>query len=189
MLLCESRCCSMSECVELSPSLFVPGCLGQELCYSTASLCEKLSMWLLRRFSCRVFRCLCILYLLTAVSFLCSVSKATPHWVESWGEMSRALRLFRDASFGLQSSSLMMWLHLAISCRVQSLHLQLIVCQRLQTVFSSLHRFEDRSGLPVSFPEGMVSGRPRNRLSLLIFVLSECCKKSLSWRRGCVHGV
>ena len=155
--------------------LFVPECLGQELSYSTASLCEKLSMWLLRRFSSRVFRCLYILdvveYLRTAVSFLCGVSKVTPHWVKSWGEKSRALGLVQDAFFGLRSSSLMMWFHLAISCRVQSLHLQLIVCQILQSVFSSLHRSEDRAGLPVSFSEGMVSGRPRSRLSLLIFCI------------------
>jgi len=150
--------------------LFVPGRLGQELSFSTASLCEKLSMWLLRRFSSRVFRCWRILdvveYLLTAVSFLRGVRKATPHWVESWGE-----RWVQGVCFGLQSSCLMMRFHLAISCRVQNLHLQLIVCQILQSVFSFLHRSENHAGLPVSFPEGTVSGRPKSGLSLLIFCI------------------
>jgi len=35
--------------------------------------------------------------------------------------------------------------------------------------------------MPVSFPEGMVSGRPRSGLSMPIFSLSEFCMVSLSW--------
>ena len=33
------------------------------------------------------------------------------------------------------------------------------------------HRSEDRAGMPVSFPEGMVSGRPRSGLSMPVFFI------------------
>jgi len=149
--------------------LLVSGCLGQEFCYPTASFCEKLSVWLLRGFSCRVLLCLCILdvveYPLTAMSFLCGFSKAVSHRVESWGEMGRARGSAQDVCICLQSPFLMVQSHLAISCRVQNLHLQFLICQILQSVLTPLHRSEDRAGMPVSFPEEMVSGRPRSGLS------------------------
>ena len=76
-----------------------------------------------------------------------------------------------DVCFFLRCLCLMAWSHLAISCRVKDLHLQLLVCQKLQFVLTPLHRSEDRAGMPVSFPEGMVSGRPRSGLSMSVFFI------------------
>ena len=45
----------------------------------------------------------------------------------------------------------------------------LLVCQKLQSMFTLLHLSEYRAGMSVSFPEGMVSGRPRSGLCMPIF--------------------
>jgi len=54
---------------------------------------------------------------------------------------------------------------------MKGLQLQLLACQDLQSVLTPLHWPEDRASVPVSFPEGMVSGRPGSKLSVHIFAL------------------
>jgi len=74
-------------------------------------------------------------------------------------------------NYFLRCLCLMAWSHLALSCRVQNLHLHLFVCQKLQPMLTPLHRSEDHAGMPVSFPKGMVMGRPRSGLSMPIFFI------------------
>ena len=89
----------------------------------------------------------------------------------------------------------MSWSHLASSCRVKNLHLQLLVCQNLQAMLTPLNRSEDRAGMPVSFPEGMVSGRPRSGRIMPIFFIEWVLRVFtvvvvVPWRgRSCVHEV
>jgi len=85
--------------------------------------------------------------------------------------MSRAHGSVLNVCFFLRCLCLMAWSHLALLCRVRNLHLQLRICQKLQSMLIPLHRSEDRAGMPVSFPEGMVSGRPRSGLSMPIFFI------------------
>jgi len=129
------------------------------------------------------------------MSFWLSFRVATPHRVVSWGGMSRAHGSALDDCFCLRCPCLMVWSHLVLSCRVQNLHLQLLVCQKLQSVLTPLHRSEDRASMPVSFPEGMESGRPRSGLSMHIFFIEKVfhgitVKARVPWRgRSCVRGV
>jgi len=133
------RCCRVSAGVARFQAalseplpLFVPGCLGQEFCHPATSCREKLSLWLLSGFWCRVRHCLhidVVEFPLIVMSFLCNFSVAAPHRVESWGEMSRAHGSAQDICLCLQCLCLMMWSPLAISCRVQNLHLYLLVCR------------------------------------------------------------
>ena len=91
--------------------------------------------------------------------------------VVSRSEMSRAHGSVLNVCFFWLCPYLMAWSHLALSCLVQNLHLQLLVCQKLQSVLTPLHMSEDCAGMLVSFPEGMVSGRPRSGLSMPIFFI------------------
>ena len=96
--------------------------------------------------------------------------------VVSRSEMSRAHGSVLNVCFFLRCLCLMAWSHLALSCRVQNQHLQLLVCQELQSMLTPLHRSGDRAGMPVSFPEGIRAGSV-----CLYFSLSEFCMVSLSW--------
>jgi len=166
VLLCRNRCCSMPDCVERSPfRCSVQGAWAR----NSAIPLRKLSMGLLRRCGRGVFRCVCILgvvgSLLAVVFFLRFVSKAAPHWVETCGERHYVMRLVEGDCFGVQSPSLVRWFHLAVHC----LHLQLLRCQALHPVLSFRCQFESGVGVPVYFPEGMVSGLPTSRINLLTF--------------------
>ena len=54
-----------------------------------------------------------------------------PHRVVSWGGICHAHGSALDVCFFLRCPCLMAWSHLALLCRVQNLHLQLLVCQKL----------------------------------------------------------
>jgi len=89
--------------------------------------------------------------------------------LSSRSKMSCAHGSILSVCFFLRCLCLIAWSHLALSCRVQNLYLHLLVYQKLQSMFTPLHLSECRAGMPVSFPEGMVSGRPRSGLSMPIF--------------------
>jgi len=101
--------------------------------------------------------------------------------VVSRSEMSRAHGSVLNVCFFLWCPCLMAWSHLALSCRVQNLHLQLLVCQKLQSVLTPLHRSEDSAGMPVSFPKGWCQANQGAGSVCLYFSLSEFCMVSLSW--------
>ena len=140
------------------------------------------------------------------LSLMCSFSPDAPHRVESRAQMSRARGSAQDVCIFLQCPSVRVLSHTDRPCRVQ-LYLQLLVCRIQPSVRTPLHKSEDRAGLPVSFPEGMVSGRPRSGRRLPIFsikqafqsiiVLAGCsgaggvvcmeCVPESAWLARCVH--
>jgi len=101
----------------------------------------------------------------------------------------------QDVCSFLRCPSLGVWSHTARSCWVHSLHLQFLVYQIWPSVLNPLHKSEDRAGLPVSPPEGMVSGRPRNGLRMPILFVERSLQNITVWAGvlqcggSCVHVV
>ena len=96
--------------------------------------------------------------------------------------MSRTHGSALDVCFLLRCPCLGSCVHLALSCSMNGLQLQLRACQGLQSVLTPLPRPEDSAGVPVSFPEGITGCRAdRGASSVYLFApLSEFCLWSLS---------
>jgi len=128
------------------------------------------------------------------LSLMCSFSPDAPYRVESRAQMSRARGSAQDVCIFLQCPSVRVLSHTDRPCRVQ-LYLQLLVCRIQQSVRTPLHKSEDRAGLPVSFPEGMVSGRLRSGLRMPIFFVERALQNITVWvgvplyGGSCVYGV